>query len=138
MIDGRKAIMDIGLKTSATNIPLVGIAKLGSNYIRYTNGLQICFERITIPHVSLTANTYTMCRDIITFPVSFSDKPIVSCIRIGFYDDTEPDSNIGLSYQYIEISDIAVSTTHASAAFKSNKNINDSFTLAYIAIGYWK
>lgn len=83
----------------------------GTNYIRYTDGLQIC-------HVAVSGSLSTSAKTI-TFPVAFKSAPSVT-LSLASRNIVAVHTVTGTSFQYI-----------------ANDNVSGT-SFRYIAIGRWK
>lgn len=94
----------------------------GSNYIRYGNGMQICWGTFTNNSASGT---------LITYPVAFTAAPAITN-GIAHSGDGK-----GLSYRYIV--GPSTKTSFRVYVFNGNNAVTaDGIGLAYTAVGSWK
>ena len=110
-------------------IQLISIAEAGNGYIRFSNGLQICYAIISLPYRNEAVGN---CNgSTITFTMPFIDRPSLTLSR--YMDDLGYSNEYIKDIHYSELTDhsfIIVGNDMADAA----KVINFS----YIAIGKWK
>lgn len=103
----------------------ISIAAMGTNYIRYGNGLQICWGQTG----SQTANANADKSASITFPVAFKD----TTYTISFIDRY---SSGGWTDHTFSTS--TYSTTSVNVYLRNNTTSNYTFTFSWMAIGTWK
>ena len=120
-------LMSAADKTKLDGLPTV--SEMGTGYIRYSNGLQMCFETVTIATGTSTSsldssgNVYYGTKTVI-FPKSFLTPPVVTIGGhdggSGFYNATT--SSVSETQVVIEI---------------YGKNSGVTCTPGYFAIGEW-
>lgn len=122
IIDGTFAIKTVNGVGAGASGDVRDIAEAGEGYIRFTNGLQICWGYITVG---------TSCDATVTLPVPFKDwnwSVTASCL--GTYET-------GNGAYTIKIASIA-STSSFYCATWFNHELGGNQTWHYQAIGYWK
>lgn len=103
----------------------------GTNYIRYTNGLQICWGRWS---TNVTIDTtqggiyYGVVPTLPTFPVPFTENPAINVNHVNGSAIYCACCAIGVSYTNI---------THL-AFYRGSAISNATISLNYTAIGRWK
>ena len=103
------------------------IAEQGSNYIRYTNGIQICWGKISVTgHSNVWGNLYESTPVQENYPKSFISAPVVT---VG---------NVGESSCMIDMSGGNTVLTPEFYAVRTTSFTNFNFTMSYIAIGRWR
>ena len=132
--------MDVNLITNASNVLLQSVVESSYNYIRYSNGIQICFDiaAFRIPE-NLEKCVFTLCKNAIDFPKPFKDAPVLYAMRQGVYETD--DVNSGLGYHNISVVEVASSKTCGSVYITVNdRSIHKEKYLqfGYIALGFWK
>lgn len=103
----------------------ISIAAMGTNYIRYDNGLQICWGQTG----SQTANANAEKSASITFPVAFKDTTYTISFIDRFGSGTWTDHTYSTS---------TYSTTSVNVYLRNNTTSNYTFTFSWMAIGTWK
>lgn len=95
----------------------------GDNYIRYANGLQICWDIIESTGASINANATASLNK--NFPVAFKSAPHVALVSRSQY--------------FMAIYNSSTSSTKCYATMVNVSSAAHTLgSLAYIAIGYWK
>lgn len=108
-------------------IQLISVAEAGDGFIRFSNGLQICYGVI----VGLTQIDGNHNNETIIFSKPFSDTPAITVSRIMNYSSVVNELKTDIWYSHATPSEfILYGYDEADAA----KVINFS----YIAIGKWK
>lgn len=95
----------------------------GTNYIRYTNGLQIVFSMVTVAFTNSNTSTTT-----VTLPVVFKD---------GNYQVITTNSGGNADYLF-DLSVTSLTTTSFAVFCKNSVSISATRNVRYIAIGFWK
>lgn len=121
-----------GLMSAADKAKLDGlptVSEMGAGYIRYSNGLQMCFETVEIKTGTTTSsldssgNVYYGIKTV-TFPKAFSAPPVVTLGGhdggTGFYNAT---------VETVTASDVKIEVY--------GRNSNVTCTPGYFAIGQW-
>ena len=117
---------------SSANI-LAGLAdklvdSLGTNYIKFTDGLMLCWGDITSTN-NQSADYYSFCQRTewiqITFPQTFINVPIVveSCNISSYIGDVEGTRT---------------TTGFETRILKVSSDTGQTYTIDYLAIGKWK
>lgn len=142
--------MDINYLSSTgltTNLA-ASIVESGDNYIRFSNGIQMCFGSVATNNVidqmqSFTKGEYHDLKNVITYP-----KPFV--IRTGVAPFTIAIRSNGFPFEAPTIDNciivIGTSSTETSMGLRiytladrdySNEGVA-AFDMGYLAIGKWK
>lgn len=121
-----------GLMSAADKAKLDGlptVSEMGAGYIRYSNGLQMCFETVEVATTTATSsldssgNVYYGTKTV-TFPKAFSSAPVVTLGGhdggTGFYNATT--NSVSATQVVIEV---------------YGRNSNVTCTPGYFAIGTW-
>ena len=101
------------------------INSIGTNYIRYENGLQLCWGAGN----TVTTNAGTSTTTKITFPVAFKDTNYV----VNFVDAFNSGDWTNHTF-----STSTYSTTGVWLYLQNNKSNSYTYALRWLAIGYWK
>lgn len=122
-------------------IPLANVASSGNNYIRFNNGIQICFVAgtMTIDHeFTPVKGTYETFNSCMTYPVPFSDVPVVIPIRDHSVFSSTPTMTKWML-------PVGVASTQSSFSLRvyaledgEHSTTGDGYDMAYFAIGRWK
>ena len=99
----------------------ISVSAVGSNYIRYDNGLQICWGELTIP----AGTAGREVRATMTFPYPFKDRGY----GLAFGNNWRASSN---EYYRAEGHD---PSNFVFCAANVGSNGHSAF---YVAIGFWK
>ena len=97
----------------------------GTNYIRYENGIQICWGT-TSP---VTTNAGTSTTTTVTFPVAFKDAT---------YTVTFVDRFGANAWANHTISTNSYTTTKVGLYLQNNAGGTYTYTLSWMAVGFWK
>lgn len=118
------------------DIPVAGsdIYDTGSNtngyWIRYNNGVMICWNRVTVTNQSLSnayGNHYQGTRQM-TFPIEFAEVPTATCSEFLW----------GTSASWGSVSTVTKTAVTCRGIDLYNRASGTACRIAYIAIGYWK
>ena len=115
--------------TNATNATNWSGCTQGSNFIKFPNGIQICFGRATI-NIAVNIATgylyYGTWNDSIPFPVPFSDTPAVTL---------QPEGNLLKSAGLKSFTSSAITGINL---FDSQSRGAQNWLISWVAIGRWK
>ena len=103
----------------------ISVSAVGSNYIRYDNGLQICWGTTASKTTNAGANTTTT----VTFPVAFKDTT---------YTVTFVDRFGANAWTNHTVSTSTYSTTGVYFYLQNNAGGSYTYTLSWMAVGFWK
>lgn len=133
-----------GLTASLT----ASIVESGNNYIRFSNGIQMCFGLVATNNMfdqiqSFTKGEYYNLNNVITYPKPFVIRdniaPFTIAIRSNVFPNDAPTIDNCINV-------IGTSSTETSMGLRiytlvdrdySNKG-DTSFDMGYLAIGKWK
>ena len=111
----------------ASELAKCGVVEQGDGYIRYANGLQICWGIFIRPAL----NNAVWARGTVSFPLPFANSPTIQCYR---QKNASGYANLELEvYSYSK--DGFTAQDHSSTLTTTNA---DAQELSYIAIGRWK
>jgi len=111
------------------------IVDAGSNdngsWVRFGNGLQVCWGSKTFPGEGWTGNEnkWYLTGQSLTFPVTFDSAPI--------FLGTTRDSSVGARSAKLAFFDVGTSSV-TNIAFNGWGKTSLSFYLHWLAIGWWK
>ncbi len=120
------AITDLANEVNVLSIKAESnsIVSEGDNYVRYANGLQICYGRFTI---TLASGNTNGGYDGVVYPLPFRDRPYVALAPSGGYGE------------YLTIHSEQATNTELRGYYRINTSSHgDSTTVDYITIGRWK
>ena len=98
----------------------------GSNYVRFSDGTQICWERTS----EITVNANSTVTQEISYPASFTSTPIISLTIAG-------NSNND-NYSKLVLHTTSVTTTKFTLYFKNISSGQMAPIAQWLAIGRWK
>ncbi len=103
----------------------IDVKAIGTNYIRYGNGLQICWGTTA----SITVNANADKSTAVTFGAAFKD---------GNYSVSFVDKYSSGGWTNHSVTTNSYNTTGVTLYLRNNTSSNYTFTLKWIAIGLWK
>lgn len=133
-----------GLTTSLT----ASIVESGDNYIRFSNGIQMCFGVVVCNNLidqiqSLVKDYYYNLKNVITYPKPFvihdNISPFTIAIRsnVNKTDETTFDSCINIIGSSSNETSMSLRIySYAERDYSSDSSV--SFEIGYLAIGKWK
>ena len=105
----------------------IAVEEQGDGYIRYSNGIQICWGKISVTSSSKNWGVLYEANSVTeNYPKSFVSPPVVTA------------GSIGEGYCMIEAADGTNTRTPKLYAVKPSAFTDLSFTVCYTAIGRWK
>ena len=130
--------MDVNYNTqSALSIPLSNIVESGKNYIRFSDGTQICFS---LQQISYT-NAIEVGKSIIiqiTYAKPFISYPILMVTPLDGYGDPYELLESGLP-RNINAGAVTTSLTKGCCILTNNSKMPmNPAIINYLAIGKWK
>ena len=124
------------------------IVESGDNYIRFSNGIQMCFGSVTTNNLidqipSFTKGKYYHLKNVITYPKPFVIRNGIAPFTIAIRSNSSPSEAPTIDNC---INVIGTSSTETSMGMRiytfadrdySNESVL-SFDMGYLAIGKWK
>lgn len=117
--------VDYALKNEIAN--LNGVAASGSNYVRFTDGAQICWGHIVFGEIGAHSSTFSQ----LNFAVPFANTDYaITTLQTGDVGNTDS----------LAVNLVAKTTTYANVSVFNNKYLINKAGLIHdcIAIGRWK
>ena len=108
----------------------IAIHDIGVDYIRFTNGVQICWGTKTFNSDEINLNQ-DVSKAIITFPVAFYGGPNIILGRQCGYRDSANNDDAGLYAGYIE-------SDHFVVCGSTKMDRSEVAVCMYAAFGRWK
>ena len=135
--------MDVNLITNASNVLLQSVVESSSNYIRYSNGIQICFDiaYFTFTNDKIEQGVAALLENYIKYPKPFIKTPVLYCIREGVYKDGDKNIYDSIGYHNISVVEVASSPSYGSVYIRSDTTsiyTDKRLQFGYIALGFWK
>lgn len=134
--------------TGSTTSLTASIVESGDNYIRFSNGIQICFGVAKCNNIidqiqSLRKDTYYNLNRVITYPKPFiihnNNAPFTIAIRSNSSNSEKP--TIDSCFNIIGTSSTEIHMGLRIYAYNNRDYSNAdvvSFDIGYLAIGKWK
>ena len=130
--------MDVNYNTqSALSIPLSNIVESGKNYIRFSDGTQICFYFQQISYTNeIKAGSSVIVP--ITYAKPFISYPILMVTASDGHGDLNELLESGLP-RNIHVGAVTTSLTKGCCILTNNSRMSiNQVTANYLAIGKWK
>lgn len=134
--------------TGSTTSLTASIVESGDNYIRFSNGIQICFGAVICNNIidqmqSLTKDTYYNLNRVITYPKPFiirnNNAPFTIAIRSNFSKVEKPTFDSCVNIIGTSSTEIHMGLRIYAYNDRDYSNNDDlSFEIGYLAIGKWK
>ena len=130
--------MDVNYNTkSDLSIPLSNIVESDKNYIRFSDGTQICFSLRQISYTNGIEDGRSVAVPI-TYAKPFISYPILMVTAVDGYGDPNALLESGLPRK-IHVGAVTTSLTNGYCIFTNNSRMSiNQVTANYLAIGKWK
>ena len=116
-------------KKTNESIQMISVAEAGDNYIRFSNGLQICFDCLASSSKNENIGNYN--KGTITYPKPFISQPALSVSR--YLNDAYKPTSYEKAIHYGSLNE-----TSFMIIGEDDADPASVINFSYIAIGKWK
>ena len=118
------------------SIELNNIVESGDNYIRFSDGTQICYGQLSVPNTTYSSNGYYHRRT--AYPKTFDALKTTVVANINYVQPTSLSNIVKANFSIMACGSASSRDIWVEVYNGNSESVTASVYVNYIAIGRWK
>ena len=122
--------------SNGKSIELNNIVESGNNYIRFSDGTQICYGQLSISNTMYSSNGYYHHR--VAYPKTFDALPATVVANINYVQPISLSNTVKANFSIMACGSSSSRDIWVEVYNGNSESVKASVYVNYIAIGRWK